>query len=142
MSEVPSVIPWRVSCSCSFPNGASGNIPSRYHPTLRAPSLVGHVCSMSPPNNTPGLNLSCVPVALISILVPFVMRSINRRNDASCSCRPGESRSSDRMLRRRRGREERREVIIRSRNWVAPSLYFRVRDVDLFVAIVVSPLVC
>jgi len=32
------------------------------------------------------------------------------------------------MLRRRSGREERREVTRRRRNWVAPSAYLRVRD--------------
>lgn len=42
--------------------------------------------------------------------------------------RPGASRSSGRMFVIRSGRWERREVAIRRRNWVAPSVYFRVSD--------------
>jgi len=122
-------MPWSVRRSGSFPNGARGNIPSRYHPTPLPPPT-GQSCSMSPPNSTPGRNLNCVPVALISILVPFVMRSTSRRKDASCSRSPGASTSSDRMFRRRRGREDSRDRTMRRRNCVEPSSNFRVRDGD------------
>ena len=55
MSDVPSVTPFcNVNCNGSFPKAASGKIPSKYHPMLR-PN--GQVCSISPPSNTPGLNL-------------------------------------------------------------------------------------
>lgn len=78
-------------------------------------------------------------MALISIFVPLVNRSINRKKDASYSRSPGASRSSERMLRISKGREERRDRIRRNRNWVAPSLYFKVREgVAVIVVVMVS----
>ena len=67
---------------------------------------------------------------------------MRRRNDASCSCRPGASRSSGRILLMSKGRWERRDVVTRRRNWVAPSEYFKVRDLGFDIAVDLERLWC
>ena len=84
------------------------------------------------PSSIPGWNFNCVPVVLISMLLPLVILSIRCRNDASDVDNPGDVRELERIFVIRIGRWDRREVIMRRRNWIDPSVNLSV-DMMLFV---------